>query len=384
MTFEPSTRSAAGWLLAAACTVLAGCDGARGLPGSSTAEEPARPSAAAVVHEAGSVFVPEASPLRQSLQLAAVQVQAVERPIGVPAAIEADPARLVRIVPPLAGRIVRLHKMLGDPVQAGDLLLTLDSADLSAAHSDATKAQAALGLARKNLARQQELAQAEIAAQKDLEQAQSDFAQAESEARRARTRLAQLGAAPGAGSAREYVLRAPISGRVIELAGAAGGYWNDTNAPVMTVADLSSVWLAASVSERDLASVFVGQKARIELNAYEGQAFEGTVRYVGEVLDADTRTVKVRVAVDNRAGRFRPGMFARAVFSGPAHQAVVVPASALVQSGLYTRVFVEKAPFRFEPRVVKAGAVLGDRVEIVSGLQAGERIVVKEGVLLND
>lgn len=371
-------------LVVVAAAVLAGCDGAETGKSAEAAEGRAPVAAATLVHEGAGVFVPEASPLRQSLKLAAVQPEAVERPISVPASIEADPARLVRIVPPLAGRIVKLHRSLGDTVRAGDALLTLDSADLSAAQSDATKAQAALGLARKNLTRQQTLAEAEIAAQKDLQQAESDYAQAESEALRARTRLAQLGVSPQSMATREYVLRAPIGGRVIDLAGAAGGYWNDTNAPVMTVADLSQVWLAASVAEKDLASVFLGQKVRIELNAYPGEAFEGTVRLIGEILDPDTRTVKVRVAVDNRAGRFRPGMFARTVFSGPRHEALVVPAAALVQSGLVTRVFVETAPFRFEPRAVGVGATLGERVEVVSGLKAGERIVVKDGVLLND
>lgn len=108
------------------------------------------------------------------------------------------------------------------------------------------------------------------------------------------------------------------------------------------------------------------------------------MRYVGEVLDPDTRTVKVRLLLDNHEGRLRPGMFAKVVFAGPSHTATVVPAGAVLQSGLYTRVFVEKAPFKFQARQVSVGASVGDRVEILTGLQAGERIVVKEGVLLND
>ena len=102
------------------------------------------------------------------------------------------------------------------------------------------------------------------------------------------------------------------------------------------------------------------------------------------MLDPDTRTVKVRIAMDNASGRLRPGMFAKVTFSGQEYRATVVPSTAIVQSGFNTRVFVETAPWKFEPRVCKTGAQLGDRVEIVSGLKAGERIVVKDGVLLND
>lgn len=307
-----------------------------------------------------------------------MQEQAVERPIVVPGVVEADPARLIKVVPPLSGRIVHLYKVLGDPVRLGDPLFTLDSADLVQAYTDAAKANAALNLARRSLQRQKELAEAEIAARKDLEQAETDYAQAVSEAGRTKARLAQLGTTLGTGTGHEYTLRSPMAGRVIELTAAQGAFWNDTNVSIMTVADLSMVWLAASVQEKDLTLVFVGQAAKITLNAYEGESFDGKVGYVSPVLDPDTRTAKVRIAIDNSSGRFRPGMFAKVIFSGKAHQALVVPASALVQSGFNTRVFVEKSPGLFEPRNVQTGAQMGDRIEVTSGLKAGERIVVKD------
>ncbi|MEP7101797.1 MAG: efflux RND transporter periplasmic adaptor subunit [Burkholderiales bacterium] len=364
-----------GWSLPAACALLSACDQHAPV---------ADVSAAALLREGASIAVPATSPLRKALQVDSAAETTFERPISVPGVIEADPARLVKIVPPVGGRIERVYKGLGDAVRAGEPLLTLDSADLAQATSDANKAQAALALADHALTRQRDLAAAEISARKDLEQAQSDRAQAQSEARRAQSRLSQLGSALGRGNGREYTLTAPISGHVIDLTGAQGGFWNDTNAPLMTVADLSKVWLTASVQEKDLAAVFVGQQALIALNAYPGEPLTGRVAYVGQVLDADTRTVKVRVALDNAAGRLRPGMFASAVFSGVSHEAITVPASALIQDGFNTRVFVERAPWTFEARNVKTGAQIGSQVEIAAGLKAGERIVVKDGVLLND
>jgi len=366
----------------AAGAALAGCDAGKMLASNAVAQ-PA-PAARTVVHDGPLVAVPENSPLRASLQVAAVESRSVERPISAPGSIEAAPEKLVKVTTPVTGRIVKLQRSLGDAVKAGDALFTLDSADLSSAFGDATKADATLRQAQRDFARQKLLFEADITARKDYEAAELAFGAATSDARVAKNRLAQLGAGGGGGSHRDYVLRSPISGRVIDMAGAQGGYWNDINAPVMTVADLSTVFLTANVAEKDIAALRVGQKARIDLSAYPDQAFDGTVKYIGEVLDADTRTVKVRVAVDNRQGRFRPGMFAKVVFSGDAHPALTVPASALVQSGLYTKVFVEKGAFAFEARNVVVGPVVGDRIEILSGLQAGERIAVKEGVLLND
>lgn len=357
------------------CAAISGCG---------HAPEPETAPASAVVRKGASIAVPATSPLRKSLQVAGVEERSVARSIPVPAVVEADPARLVRVVPPVAGRIDHLLKHLGDTVKAGDALFTMDSADVALAYSDAGKAQAGLTLARRNLERQKELRAADISAHKDLEQAESDYAQALSESERSKSRLTQLGGSLAGGNGRLYTLRSPLSGHVIELNGGQGGFWNDTNAPVMVVADLSTVWLTASVQEKDLAAVFAGQSADIALNAYPGEHIAGKVGYVGEVLDPDTRTVKVRVAVDNKGGRLKPGMFAQVTFSGAPHQGVVVPASALVQSGTQTQVYVETTAWTFEAHTVATGVHSGDQVEIVSGLKAGMRIVAKEGVLLND
>ncbi|MES2102560.1 MAG: efflux RND transporter periplasmic adaptor subunit [Pseudomonadota bacterium] len=378
----------AGALMAAgiiSAGILSGC-GKKEEPaaGADAASNASSVSTAPLVRDGAYIRLPASSPLRKTITVTPVAELSIERAISVPGTIEADAARLIKVVPPVSGRIVQLNKRLGDTVKAGDALFSLDSADLASAYSDAGKAQAALNLSKRNLQRQKDLADAEIAARKDLEQAESDYAQAVSEADRAKARLSQLGTSLGGGSGRAYQLRSPISGKVIELTGSQGGFWNDTNAPLMTVADLSTVWLAASIQEKDLPLVFIGQAAKIAVNAFEGESFEGKVRYIGDVLDPDTRTVKVRIAIDNQSGRFKPGMFAKVVFSGQAHAAPAVPASALVQNGFNTRVFVEKSPWVYEPRIVKTGAQAGNNVEILSGLKAGEKIVAKDGVLLND
>lgn len=371
-------------VVCAGSTLLTACDVKKLLPGAAAAESHAAP-AHGLQHEGHLLIVPEASPLRHSLQVDAVRQQALAQGIDAPGVIEALPEKLVKVTPPLAGRIVKLHRTLGDAVKAGDALFTLDSSDLGTVYNEHAKAQSALLQARREFERQKALFDGDISARKDYEAAQLALAAAENDARASAGRLAQLGVVADASSHREYVLRSPIAGRVVDMAGAQGGYWNDITAPIMTVADLSTVWLSASVPEKEMAQVFPGQKARITLNAYADQPVEGQVKYVGDLLDTETRTVKVRVAIDNRDGRIKPGMFARVSFAGVSRPTLVVPAAAVLQSGLYTRVFVEKTPFHFESRVVNVGAsVPGNGVEVLAGLAAGERIVVKDGVLLND
>lgn len=335
----------------------------------------------ALQHEGERLVVPAGSPLRRTLVVAAVADETVSAPFALPATVEADPARLVKIAPPLAGRIVSIDKQLGDAVKAGDVLFTIDSADLAQASSDAHKAQAALTLAKRNLERQRALDKSGIAAGHDLEQAQNDYEQAASEAVRADARLAQLGARGQAG--RLLAVRAPISGHVVDLNAAAGSYWNDATAPIMTVADLSQVFITANAQEKDLAQLYAGQAVNIKLDAY-ADPLPAKVRFIGEMLDPETRTVKVRMPCANPDGRLKPGMFAQASFFARPHPGILVPMTAVLQSGFDSRSFVEVAPWQFEARTVKLGAEIGDKVEIISGLKAGERVVVKDGVLLND
>lgn len=338
----------------------------------------------ALLHDGDVLRIPERSPLRRSLRVAAINQQEIAAPFTLPALVEADPARLVKMTAPLAGRIVSLNKQLGDAVSAGDLLYTIDAPEMAQAGADHAKAQAALGLALRNLARQQQLAQSDIAARRDVEQAQGDYDNAAAEAARAASRLTQLGMHAGAATANGSIaVRAPIAGRVVELAAAAGAFWNDASAPLMTVADLSKVFISASAQEKDLPQLYLGQQAQIKLDAWP-QPLTGQVRYIAEMLDLDTRTIKVRLPFDNRDGHLKPGMFAEATLLARPHQGLLVPMAAVIQSGFASRAFVEVRPWQFAPRELKLGAQLGEQVEVLAGLKAGERIVVKDGVLLND
>jgi cobalt-zinc-cadmium efflux system membrane fusion protein len=354
------------------------------LYGSTAKQEKAVEDVPSLVHEGDLLRIPDKSPLRRSLVIAAITEQSIAAPITLPALVEADPARLVKVTPPLAGRIVSLNKQLGDEVKAGEVLFTIDAPDMAQAGADNAKAQSALSLAQRNLARQHELAQGDIAAKRDVEQAQGDFDSAAAEAARAAARLAQLGAHGGGNaSAGRITVRSPIAGRVVELSAAAGAYWNDATASLMTIADLSKVFISANAQEKDLAQLYVGQQASVKLDAWPAPV-TGQVRYIGEMLDADTRTIKVRLPFDNHDGHLKPGMFAEATLLARPHNGMLVPMTAVIQSGFASRAFVEVKPWQFEPRELKLGAQIGEQVEVLSGLKSGERIVTKDGVLLND
>jgi len=342
------------------------------------------PAIIPLIHKQERLIVPKDSPLRQLITTEPAKEQPVAATYILPAIVEADPAKMVRILTPALGRISHLNKKLGDPVAEGEVLFTIDSAEVAQAMSDYDRAQASVLFATQTLNRQTKLGASRIAAQKDTEQAENDYQQAISELARAKGRLLELGM-PYLPKDKKHILivHSPITGNVIELNAAPGAYWNDTNAPLMTVADLSKVYVSASAQEKDLSRLYPGQIAKVKFDAY-AQIFPATVQYISAILDPDSRTVQVKMQFDNPQGQLKPNMFARAAFSGPMHQRIVLPLTAVIQKGFDSIVFVEASPWEFEAHIVRLGEQNHSRVEVVSGLKAGERVVMTGGIALND
>jgi cobalt-zinc-cadmium efflux system membrane fusion protein len=350
------------------------------------AQEPStHETAAFYTVEGGQITVPPTSPLRARLGIAEVADKMIQRSLTLPAVVEADPARTAKVLPSVAGRVVDLKVQLGARVAAGDLLAVIESGDLAQAFSDLEKARSALTLTKQTLDRLLVLEKTRAISVKDREQAQSDYAQAQSEFERAQNRLQAIGApSDQKGDDRHLSMKAPVAGSVIDLQMAPGAFLNDPTAAVMTIADLSTVWVTANVPEKDTALISKGQSVDVVFTAYPNEVFKGQVLFVSDVLDPDTRRTKVRIAFDNPDIRLKPNMFANATFLAPAQAMPAVPTTALILRGETDQVFVEVAPWVFEARPVEVAFQQGDEAIVARGVKAGERIVVKGGVLLND
>ena len=338
-----------------------------------------------LVREGARISVPEGSPLRGKLTVAAVAEKRIQRTLALPAVVEADPARTVKVLPPVAGRVIDLMVQLGGRVVQGQELAVINSGDLAQAYADIEKARSTLTLTKKALDRQIGLEKAGGTAIKDREQAQSDYAQAVAELDRAESRLRAIGVPAGQNEqSRLLSMKAPVSGSVIDLQVAPGAFLNDATAAIMTIANLDTIWVTANVPEKDTALVTKGQDVNVVFAAYPNETFAGKVLFISDVLDADTRRTKVRIAFENPERKLKPNMFANATFLAPSHMAQVVPTLALVLKDESDQVFVEVAPWTFEARTVEVGFQQGDQAVVERGLKAGERIVVKGGVLLSD
>jgi cobalt-zinc-cadmium efflux system membrane fusion protein len=331
------------------------------------------------------IVVPEGSPLRTLLTVAPPTIKEVARTLVLPATVEADPSRTVKVMPPVTGRVIELKVQLGGRVVQGQELAVIDSGDLAQAYSDIEKARSTVTLTKKALDRQMGLEKAGGAAIKDREQAQSDYAQAVAEFERSEARLRAIGIpADQKEQSRLLSVKAPVSGSVIDLQVAPGAFVNDPTAAMMTIANLDTIWVTANVPEKDIAFVFPGQTVNVTFRSYPDEVFSGKVLFVSDVVESDTRRNKVRIAFDNPDRILKPNMFADATFVAPSVSRLVVPTSALLMTSDRTSVFVEVSDWAFERRNVEIAYQEGSAVAVKTGIRPGERVVVKGGVRLND
>jgi cobalt-zinc-cadmium efflux system membrane fusion protein len=287
----------------------------------------------------------------------------------------------------LAARVVEVQASPGERVERGDALAVLESPELGRARAAHVAARAHAELARSALARKRELMSERIVAGREVQEAEAEAAGAEAELRAARGALLALGvgeeeAARGAIDPR-FTLRAPLSGTVLERT-AVQGQMTDPARALFRIGDLSRLWLGVHAFERDAIRVEPGVRARLSFAALPGRSVEGTVTLIGSQVDSASRTIPIRIEVDNADGALRPGMSASAwIPLGDAGDAIVaVPAAALQRSRDGWSVFLVRGNGRFEVRAVGRGRDLGGEVEIVSGLAAGEQVVVDGAFLL--
>ena len=331
------------------------------------------------------ITVPPSSSLRTQLVVAEVAQKEVARTLVLPATVESDPARTVKVLPPVAGRVVELKVQLGERVKQGQELAVIDSGDLAQAYSDHEKARSMVTLTKQVLDRQFGLERMGGAAIKDREQAQSDYAQARSEFDRAETRLRSIGVSVDQmAKTRLLSLNAPVTGSIIDLQMAPGAFLNDSTATVMTIANLDTIWVTANVPEKDISFVFTGQTVNVTFPAYPDKVFNGKVLFVSDVIEPDTRRNKVRIAFENPDMMMKPNMFANTTFVAPPVMRLMVPTSSLLMTNDRTSVFVEVADWAFERRDVEIAYQEGTNAAIKSGLKPKDRVVIKGGVRLND
>ena len=362
-------------LLLACAAALAGCskNGDKG------------PTAARVEKDA--VIFESSSPQLAALQTAAAEPRR-EALLRFSGRLVWNEDRTVRVFSPFAGRVVSIAARAGDRVSPGQTLAVLAAPELGTAQSEARKAEQDYALARKNLARIEELHGAGVAPAKDLQIAQADVARTEAERSRTLARLKIYGRDANTEEKQvdqQLALRSPIAGVVVERNLNPGQELrpdSQGDKALFVVSDPARLWFVLDVSEKDLGELKAGTRLQLATSSLGDERVAGRIAYVADVVDPQTRTVKVRGVVENSDPRLKAEMFITAELKVPSAKGLVVPARGVYLRGEQYYVFVDAGGGRYVRRAVKLGPG-GDGLQVVlAGLEPAEKVVVDGNLLL--
>jgi cobalt-zinc-cadmium efflux system membrane fusion protein len=373
-------------LILATCIVLTAC----GRKTDDTAKQaPTTPAAEAPHEEAANTVEVDQEMLRDlRLTTRAVESRTGGDLVMLLGELAVDQSTYAEVGAPVAARVTRVLVNTGDAVRSGQPLVELTSSELGRERADYLSASARLKLAEAALERKRGLAAERIVPLREVQEAESAAGEARAALRASRAAIGAFGVEPpteegeGATSS-SFVLRAPVSGSVIERM-AVVGQMLDPASPAFRIGDLSTLWLTVHAFERDAVRIRQGVEARLAFSALPGQDFNGKVTVVGRHVERDSRTVPVRIDVRNRNNLLRPGMSATATLPvGETGAAILtVPAASVQRVRNEWCVFLPKDANHFEIRRIGRGRDLGGEVEVLTGLRAGETIVVDGAFLL--
>lgn len=306
--------------------------------------------------------------------------------VDLPARVVWNEERTQRIYPAFAGRVLRITTDVGQPVKPGTVLVQLASPDFGAAQADTAKARVDLQHAQQRLARQRELFEAGVAPRKDLEQSEAEAARAHAEVQRAEARTKLYGAS-GAGVDQRLSLTAGIAGVVVERNLTPGQELRPDQTgpgvpPLFVLSDPTLLWVVIDARETEAGTLRPGATFELIVPTLPGRKFEGKVTAAADSIDPATRTIKVRGVVGNPDRALKAEMLATARVERSIGSGVVVPAQSISLRGTQHWVMVESQPGVFEPRDVEVGYASPKEVLITSGLEAGERVVSENLLLL--
>lgn len=323
------------------------------------------------------------NPKLEFVKIEPVEESSAASAITLTGKVDFDEDHTQRVASPIDGRATALLVRPGDVVKAGASLVGLSSPRVGQLQSDAQKALADMSVAQKAVDRAHKLAADGAISDKEVAQLESEFNKAKSEVGRTAAQLRSLGLSAGDPTT-DVTLRAQIGGTVVERNVLTGQeVRSDGAAPLLTISNLGSVWVLADVYEADLGAVTLGAQVRVQVPAYPSEWFPGKVGHVGDVVDASSRTVKIRCVVANADGRLKPEMFAKIeIQSVGDRKAIYLSTHGIINDGDQSKVVVAGAGNTFHTRTVQVGPSIDGRVRILDGLKVGERVVTEGALFL--
>ncbi|GGF13518.1 hemolysin D [Hymenobacter cavernae] len=306
--------------------------------------------------------------------------EAIRSEVALNGRVSTNLDKTVQVYPLVGGVVQALPASLGDYVKKGQVLAVIKSGEIADLQNQSATAGSDLAIARKNLQVTQDLFESGLAAERDVVMARQELRKAQSNAGKSRKQLSVYGVSADG----TYTLRAPISGFITEKNVTDHMQFNADNVDnLFTISDLSTVWVMADVFQADIANVQVGHTANVTTLSYPDKHFTGRIDKVFNMLDPESKVMKVRVRLDNPSYVLKPGMHARVhVSSTGKQQQVAVAYTNVIFNHDRNFVLVLKDPTHIETREVTVLKTVGKTSYITTGLYDGERVVAQNQLLL--
>lgn len=338
-----------------------------------------------VMPQGDTITLPAGSALKNRIKINAVLSAPYSREVGTAGTVKAIPTQYTEIAPPFQGRVTKTYLRLGMKTQLETPLFEISSPDFIAAQKVFFQEKTQLQQAERTWKRQQDLMANGVGTQKDLEEAQTAYEVEKKEYENAVMGIRIFKVNPEQLSlGQPLVVRAPVAGEVIENKVVLGQFIKDDASSVATIADLSEVWIAGQVKEKDIRFIHNGDECTIEVVALPGVLLKGKVYHVNAVVAEETRSVAVLIAVPNTDHALKPGMYVTVKFMDHPVPTLLIPATALLQANDAPYVFVAATNGQFVKRPITTNGTSNNQVVVTAGLQAGDRIVTEGGFYLLD
>ncbi len=324
-----------------------------------------------------------------NIKVETVRAESDRSNLGGTGKVQFNEDRTARILAPLAGQVVDFQARVGDPIQKDQLLFSIKSREVASLVTDYLQSQRDLDLAQKTYNMNKDLFEHQAASRISYQQAENDLAKAHTQVARAEEALRVLGIDPQEavkdGGLRSLVpVRSPMAGTLIERNLTPGQFVQADSTALLTIADLSTVWVLVDVFERDIHLVHVGQKVQVVAAAYPDRRFAASVERISDKVDPDSRTLKVRLLVSNPNFLLKPEMFITSSLElGGGGAAISVPAAAVFTEDGKSYVFAAINDRRFERRLIVAAPDAEGRLRVTGGLRVGDKIVTDGAMLLD-
>lgn len=314
----------------------------------------------------------------KQLQVAEVKEIPVAEEFSAVGDVSFDENNVVRIYPIVSGTVEKVNVSLGDYVQRGQLLATILSTDITTFQRDYNVAKADVEVAEKNMSRAQQLFTSGMLSEKEFAEAKKDYINAQSDFAEKKQILELYG---GSSERLDAMFRvvAPRSGYIVERNVNEGTQIRtDNSTAIFTISDLKTVWIWANVHESDMAKVKEGDHVSVITIAYPDKTFTGKIMKIGTMLDPASRVIRVRTELENENGLLKPEMYATVTITSQTSEKILaVPQQALVLENNNYYAMREVGTNTFEKVRVTTGKRSNDVVEITTGLNAGNRILVE-------